>query len=444
MKIFLSYRRSDVSLYLVPFLREALSELPAAEEVFLDVDSLTLGAEFAPVLRAEVERADLVLALIGPGWDERRLAFDDDWVRNELVMANASGRRIIPLLLGGRSGIDRSELPDELHFLLDLESTSIGTPPGHVDDVAQLVRRLRLEHSIVDVELVTDATRHDTGEPLPNMTGRCAFLPSGELAVRQFLGHVGLWDPIDATLLGTFGKRVDCFAVAPAGDRIATFEGHRGLRLWDIESRGELYQRRPDDVESPHCCAFSPDGLTIAAGGPGPALELFDAETGDHLVSLDVDGAEMRDCAYSSSGLLVGSGGDAVKVWDPAASSRPTLEIPVAEAFAVAVSRDGSTIATTSHDDRMVRVFDEGGNEAHALSGHRSQFVFPSFSPVLDILATQGEDGVILWDPRRGTKLVDLPAQNADGGCAFSSDGSLLAAVGEEGLRVYSVTVPQA
>ena len=80
MKIFLSYRRSDVSLYLVPFLQKALAQVPGAEEVFLDVESLPIGAEFAPALREGIEQADLVLALIGPEWDEHRLFSEADWI----------------------------------------------------------------------------------------------------------------------------------------------------------------------------------------------------------------------------------------------------------------------------------------------------------------------------------------------------------------------------
>ncbi len=60
MKVFLSYRRADTSLYLVPDLRAALAGVLGAENVVLDIDNIPLGVDVRSHIRAEVDRADAV------------------------------------------------------------------------------------------------------------------------------------------------------------------------------------------------------------------------------------------------------------------------------------------------------------------------------------------------------------------------------------------------
>ena len=63
------------------------------------------GAEFADVIRQQVERCDVLLALIGPDWNQitdvqgrRRLDLQDDLVRVEIASALSAGKRVIPSL----------------------------------------------------------------------------------------------------------------------------------------------------------------------------------------------------------------------------------------------------------------------------------------------------------------------------------------------------------
>jgi hypothetical protein len=68
-KIFINYRREDDPGY-TGWLRQLLREAFSADQLFMDVDSIPLGLDFVRVLEEEVDKCDVVLAIIGPRWLE--------------------------------------------------------------------------------------------------------------------------------------------------------------------------------------------------------------------------------------------------------------------------------------------------------------------------------------------------------------------------------------
>ena len=72
----------------------------------MDVDAIPLGADFIEVLRNEVAKCDVLVAIIEPHWvdarDEngnRRLDSEHDFVRVEIAAALARSIPVIPILL---------------------------------------------------------------------------------------------------------------------------------------------------------------------------------------------------------------------------------------------------------------------------------------------------------------------------------------------------------
>ena len=72
MKVFLSYRRRD-NPYLAKQLRDVLVARVGAENVFLDVADISPGKDLSAAIAQAVARADVIVALIGPGWQVCRL-----------------------------------------------------------------------------------------------------------------------------------------------------------------------------------------------------------------------------------------------------------------------------------------------------------------------------------------------------------------------------------
>ena len=96
--IFLSYRRADAAPYARLLQRELNDRIPDAQ-VFMDLDSIEAGMDFARVIREGVDSCAVLVALIGRQWvtvaDEqglRRLDDPNDYVRFENPGSARAGR----------------------------------------------------------------------------------------------------------------------------------------------------------------------------------------------------------------------------------------------------------------------------------------------------------------------------------------------------------------
>jgi TIR domain len=121
--IFISYRREDSAPY-AGRIYDRLCARFGAEHVFMDVDDILPGADFAEQIRAKISSSDAVVAVIGTNWpsarDEKgapRLAEPNDFVRLELASALQLGRLIIPVLVDGAAMPQAQELPGDLRAL---------------------------------------------------------------------------------------------------------------------------------------------------------------------------------------------------------------------------------------------------------------------------------------------------------------------------------------
>lgn len=126
--LFISYRRDDGAGH-AGRLYDRLSARFGDEQVFIDHYDLLPGQDFPSAIESHLARADVVLALIGPRWVEARdargqlrLAQADDFVRRELLAALASGKHVIPVLIGGARMPSAAELPAELAALSRLQA----------------------------------------------------------------------------------------------------------------------------------------------------------------------------------------------------------------------------------------------------------------------------------------------------------------------------------
>jgi TIR domain-containing protein len=119
-RIFISYRRDDSRGY-AGRLQGDLSRRYSEEHVFRDIE-IPPGADFGEYITGLVDKCNVVLAIIGPGWldardrdGERRLDDPHDWVRLEIERALArDGVEVIPVLVDGARLPPREELPPSM------------------------------------------------------------------------------------------------------------------------------------------------------------------------------------------------------------------------------------------------------------------------------------------------------------------------------------------
>ncbi len=154
-KVFISYRRDDSAGH-AGRVHDRLAQEFGRDLLFMDVDAVPLGADFIKVLRDEVAKCDVLLAVIGPNWlkirDEegsRRLDNTNDYVRIEIATALQRDIPVIPILLDGAKIPKAEQLPKGLEgltarngldvrhasFHIDMDKLIAGlkSQPGHVD-----------------------------------------------------------------------------------------------------------------------------------------------------------------------------------------------------------------------------------------------------------------------------------------------------------------------
>lgn len=147
MRIFLSYRREDASGH-AGRLYDALASRFGAENVFMDIDTIDLGADFVNVITEAVASCDVLIALIGRQWltaadaeGRRRLDTPDDFVRLELDAALKRDVFVIPACVQGAAQPSPEQLPHALASLARRHGTDLRDIGWH-DDVKRLVERL--------------------------------------------------------------------------------------------------------------------------------------------------------------------------------------------------------------------------------------------------------------------------------------------------------------
>lgn len=141
MGIFISYRRG-ITQDIVGRIRDRLAL--RFGDVFLDLASLELGAEFDPATMAVLSRANVMLVVIGPDWArDGALHSPADWVRRELEMVlYRPGVRVIPVLVLGARLPAPDDLPPSLRPLLQRQALAIDSGVDFGDHLR------RLEHVI--------------------------------------------------------------------------------------------------------------------------------------------------------------------------------------------------------------------------------------------------------------------------------------------------------
>src|SRR3990170_9126453 len=143
-RVFISYRRDDSAGH-AGRLYDALVSRFGQESVFMDVDEIGPGADFADVIEDAVGRCDVLVALIGKTWlttrnadGSRRLDDARDVVRLEIETALGQAVRVIPVLVQGAVPPTADELPGAIADVARRNAIELSDSRWHYDVVRLL------------------------------------------------------------------------------------------------------------------------------------------------------------------------------------------------------------------------------------------------------------------------------------------------------------------
>ncbi|MCA9882278.1 MAG: toll/interleukin-1 receptor domain-containing protein [Anaerolineae bacterium] len=143
--IFMSYRRAD-SADVCGRIYDRLEQAFGKEAIFKDVDDIPFGVNFVDYLDQQVQKCDLLLAIIGKDWtniaDENgdlRLHDPKDFVRIEIESALKRKILVIPILVRGASMPSAEDLPESMHDLLWRNGIQVRPDPDFHKDMNRLI-----------------------------------------------------------------------------------------------------------------------------------------------------------------------------------------------------------------------------------------------------------------------------------------------------------------
>ena len=143
MSLFLSYRREDSAGY-AGRLCEHLRGVFGAEGVFMDVDDIAPGQDFAEAIERTISACQAVVVVIGPRWvqDLEQRSGTEDFVRHEVSVALRRGITVIPVLVGNSTMPAPAVLPGMLAALSRRQAVEIRDATFD-EDLKVLVAALR-------------------------------------------------------------------------------------------------------------------------------------------------------------------------------------------------------------------------------------------------------------------------------------------------------------
>jgi serine/threonine protein kinase len=208
-----------------------------------------------------------------------------------------------------------------------------------------------------------------------------------------------------------------------------------------------IYQRHKGEVKA---VAWSPDGTRIASGSADKTVQVWDATTGDHVVTYSGHSAEVKAVAWSPrDGQHIASGGldTTVQVWDAITGSTILTYTGHSQVVrTVAWSPNGTRIASAS-EDKTVQVWDAiTGSTILTYRGHSDKVITVAWSPDGTRIASASFDGTVqVWNSTTGgNPLIYHGHHGSVRAVAWAPDGQHLASGGADTtVQVWDATSGQ-
>ncbi|KAB5590977.1 Vegetative incompatibility protein HET-E-1 [Ceratobasidium theobromae] len=273
------------------------------------------------------------------------------------------------------------------------------------------------------------------------------FSPKGDRIVSGSQdGTIRVWNAREGTPVSPFDVdvgSVTSVAFSPDGTRIVSSSDGQDLniQLWNSHDGTAVQSFQFEGYNSSvNSVAYSPDGTRIISGADDFTIRVWDAFTGELVLSpLEGHTKRVSSVAFSPDGkhIISGSGDNTIRVWD---AHKGTLSIGPLEGHtdsisSVAHSSDGAFIASGSRD-ATIRVWKacDGTLAAGPFEGHTGGVKCVAFSPdQAHVISTSEDQSVRIWNISDGqsmssaTPLIANEISHPVSSLDYSPNGKLIA-----------------
>ncbi len=344
------------------------------------------------------------------------------------------------MIWDARTGAERLTLTGHTSLIW---SCAISADGGYVVSAAGDLLSMAFDHTVRVWDL------HEDARPLlPARQTASAFLcdisADGAVAISySFEGGLTVWDPQSMAERYTLPGRWES-ALSADGGTLISRDRDKSLKVWDAwdgTQRATLAGQGGSIVG----CAISADGGTMISEDRDGTLKIWDTRSGRERFTLSGHDSPLRRCAISADGAVAVSASQdsEIKVWDThTGAERLTIAMESGELGDCAVSPDGALICAASTDFdhwpfiQEFKVWDaHTGVERFSLTGHEWEIRGCAFSHDGGLIVSAARDGILkVWDAESGACLTTLGGLGPLYGCACSSYGQHIMAVGRDGV----------
>uniref|UniRef100_A0AAY5JZP7 WD repeat and SOCS box-containing protein 1 n=1 Tax=Esox lucius TaxID=8010 RepID=A0AAY5JZP7_ESOLU len=224
-------------------------------------------------------------------------------------------------------------------------------------------------------------------------------------------GRIKIWDVYNGKLLLNLMDHTDIvrdLTFAPDGSLVLVSASRdKTLRVWDLKDDGNMVKVLRGHQNWVYCSAFSPDSSVLCSVGAGKSVFLWDMDKYSLIRKLEGHHNDVVSCEFSPDGALLATASydTRVIVWDPYMG---TMLLELAHLFP-----PPSPIFAGGANDRWVRsvAFCHDGRHIASITDDRM---------------------VRFWSIEEKSPQAIAPITNGLC-CAFSTDGSVLAAGSRDG-----------